>query len=601
MAGRNRTRTVRAHPSVGEVSLVKPGPFPSTALVASAVSVTGTVRQLYRGRTEWQADAWHFYDTVPELRFAANWIGNALSRCLLQPAEIKNGVAVASDNATIRESLDQLFAGEAGQAQMLSSLGVHLTVAGEAYLVGRHVQTDEGDALIWEIIGVNEMQVANGAWMIDYKDTGMERIQLTESDTVIRIWRPHPARRIEADSPVRALLPTLSEIESLSQHIFNQTISRLTGAGVWPVPDSVEFPGSDGVDNKAEGLVNLLGKTMLKAHENPEDPASLIPIIVTAPKEDIAAFGKVITFWSPFDEKAVEARRAAVLRFCVGMDIPPEVILGMTHGASSSGGTGTGASHWTAWQVEEAAIKMHIEPLLAILGNAIVVEYLRVITKNPAAALLYDTSKLKLQPDRSKEAMELADRGLISDRALLRELGMDPEAAASEEEYKRWLMQRIAGASATPEQVAAAVKYLSGIELPSESSGIPLPPGTNQPPAPSLEDHPHRGAPGEAALLMAAESQVLRALERAGNKLKNRGVKPPEGVAVPPYALHLYAGTINGDAKALLEGAWSTCDLVFEGHDPERMARVLDNYVLALLQSKKPHSRAALEQHLALL
>jgi len=56
-------------------------------------------------------------------------------------------------------------------------------------------------------------------------------VNLSGDDIVIRIWQPNPAKRIEADSPFRSLLPILSD-RVADRHIFAQLSSRLAGAGI---------------------------------------------------------------------------------------------------------------------------------------------------------------------------------------------------------------------------------------------------------------------------------------------------------------------------------------------------------------------------------
>jgi len=43
-----------------------------------------------------------------------------------------------SRTAQHTNSLKDLFNGKDGQAQMLESIGIHLTIAGECYLIGRN-------------------------------------------------------------------------------------------------------------------------------------------------------------------------------------------------------------------------------------------------------------------------------------------------------------------------------------------------------------------------------------------------------------------------------------------------------------------------------
>ena len=45
------------------------------------------------GKTQgWQGDAWRYYDSIGELRFVANWVGNVMSRAKLVVAKDIDGV-----------------------------------------------------------------------------------------------------------------------------------------------------------------------------------------------------------------------------------------------------------------------------------------------------------------------------------------------------------------------------------------------------------------------------------------------------------------------------------------------------------------------------
>ena len=121
-----------------------------------------------------------------------------------------------------------------------------------------------------------------------------------------------------------------------------------------------------------------------------------------------------------------------VRRFALGMDLPPEQVLGMSSNGGTGGGNSNGVSHWGAWQVEESTIKLHIEPMLDTIVSALTLGYLRpALGDNDDAVIVYDTSALRLRPDRSKEAFELYDRGLLSVDALLRENGFLVESRAA--------------------------------------------------------------------------------------------------------------------------------------------------------------------------
>jgi hypothetical protein len=577
--------------------------IPTTSLVASAVRYSGKSARIYQPNKDWQHECYRHYAICGEARFAAKFMGQALSRAELSVAKKAKDGPKKQTSGSAYETLADLFNGKDGQAQMLDALGTHLTIAGECYLVGR--QEDGED--VWEIVSVVEMHVSGDRWTILYGD-GAKPILLKDTDVIIRIWLPNPARRIEADSPFRSLLPVLSEIEWLTRHIFAQTQSRLTGAGILFLPQEMTFPPPPEVDgkpqkvnNEAEGFMLTLADGMLEPIKDPSSPAATVPITVTAPGEHIDK-AKLMHFWSELDGKALEMRQAAISRFADGMDLPREQIMGMSSNAGTGGGRSNGVSHWGAWQIEESTIKFHIEPMLELICNALTIGYLRPLTEKTDEFVTYSTERLRLRPDRSRESLELYDRGLLKPEIPVEENGFKKDQMPDDEEFKFWLLKRIASGSATPEQVQAALSLI-GIELPVQPAALPGPPGVPRetPPPPTLEDHPTRprtpedpgGSDSELpALLAASDALVWRALERAGNRIRQKaGVKPP---GVPAYEIHtLYQ--CNGDAAEFLSDAWSCAPQVLDGiADVETTIQTLDSYCKALLHQQQPHTREAL-------
>ena len=106
-----------------------------SAVVAAArrIAVPGKESERKpRRETGWQDTAWRWYDTIGEFRFACAWVGNVLSRAILNvykgDSKVGNGPAF--------EALQSLFNGTEGQKEMFRQLGIQFTVAGEGYIVG---------------------------------------------------------------------------------------------------------------------------------------------------------------------------------------------------------------------------------------------------------------------------------------------------------------------------------------------------------------------------------------------------------------------------------------------------------------------------------
>ena len=197
-----------------------------------------------------------------------------------------------------------------------------------------------------------------------------------------------------------------------------------------------------------------------------------------------------------------------------------------------------------------------------------------------------DTSKIRLRPNRSKEAIELYNLGELSAEAMLRENGFDPSDAMDETERTAWLTKKVAGGSTTPELVAWALSAL-GVKVPAGSLVAPEQAPTEAPSDPSLLEHPTRDLPNSDAVA-AAEVVVFRALERAGarlkSKYKNRLVPGAEGV--PNEKVYRYASITEEMHDDLLVGAWECVSSL--GLDVAPV--VLDDYVRHLLSTNEAYS-----------
>jgi hypothetical protein len=564
-------------------------------MVASAVNLTGATSATKKPKPirpeEWQAIAWGWYDTIGEYRYSCNWVGNLLSRAKLYVAQKGKNKPVTSGPAF--DLLQDLFGGPEGQSEMLRQLGIHFTVAGENYLVGIPGANDN-DPDDWRVVAATQLSFEAGVYKIGKK-------AIIGKPLIIRMWKPHPERGDQADSPSRAVLPTLAEIDGLAKRIAAEIDSRLAGAGILAVPSEMTMgvgPAAavEGENAQpktgADAFMETLQKAMTTAIGNREDASALVPIVIQAPGEFLDKITH-IKFWSDLDANSIPLRNEAIRRLALGMDMPPEALEG-------SGDM----NHWSAWQMDEASVKSHTEPLLEVITNALTTGYLQSalraenVTNWHEFTIEADTAKMRLRPNRSKEAQELYDRGQLSAEAMLRENGFDPQDAMTDKERVAWFVQKVASGSTTPDLVAEALRLLGvKIENPPDAA-VPqqTQPDTQEArPTPSLLGHPSRDLPDSEAA--AAEAVVFRALERVGNRIKNRkGFVMPDGVE----AIDLYQSVTvpTADLDDLLEGAWSICERIDFGVQSDHLVQSLDSYARALIATRKPHNRELMVSYL---
>lgn len=598
-------------------------PLTSNSFVASAAKKgLRSLKNLSRSSRAdgWQAEGWKYYNTIGEYRYACDWVGNQLSKALIFASQTVSGKASRVAEGTAFEVIDQLFGDADGRAEMFRLVGIHMTVAGECHIVGYEDPDPMGDGGdIWHVVGATQLRQAPGA---RYTMNGIEIPVDPDQVVTFRIWRPDPIDPETAIAPTRALLSILGEIARLTDHVAAQVDSRLAGAGILLMPSEMTFPtppSEDGesvrVANNAEDLMVLITEAMGASIDDRSDPSALVPIVITAPAEVIDKI-QHLTFWSDLDEHAIELRNEAIRRLALGMDMPPEVLQGAAD-----------ANHWSAWQADESAIKAHTEPLLKLITTTITRQYLRPVLYNDGMKLeevrsygiISDTSEMRLRPNRSKEALELHGLGILSDEALVRETGFEPEDMMNDQQRAVWITRKIASGSATPELIEGALQKL-GVDIVVVKPPEAVTDTTQTPPPPSLKDHPVQDIPDQkrsadrkqarnegrvpssdierkAGLIAASEQIVVRALERAGNKLKNKmQVKPTCAAA------DIYKFVESDDTAFLLDDAWAHVAVIAERGDipADWLVEHLDLYTANLLTTQGAHSYDRFSRYLGL-
>ncbi|WP_405961278.1 hypothetical protein OG235_37085 [Streptomyces sp. NBC_00024] len=544
------------------------------------VRTKGSVNQ------SWQSRAWELYHLVPEVRFAATYIGNAMSGATLYAGRRADDGTIepAPNNHRASEIVNQIAGGPDGQAKLLGTFGRHLTVPGEGWIVVRpnsEVLSPDSpeDGHDWRVLSTREVRPQSGKLTaeIDGEDTeiaaGDPESLDPEGPVAIRVWEPDPERAIEADSPVRSSLDLLEELLLLNAAVKAIARSRLTGRGILLVPKGTRFPTTPTQGGAEDDLIEILMTVAETAIRDPESAAATVPIVLEVPAETIADF-KLLKFESTFDELALKLREEAIKRFATGLEIPAELLLGM-------GDT----NHWGAWMLTSEAIRMGIEPKLATVAYALTQQWLRPLLQAEGIddwhrwLVWYDTAPLRVRTNRSETALQAYDRGVISAAALRRETGFEESDAPTAEE-------KAARETTTDSQEQEQDVTPTTVDLPvDETADEPS----------TLPASAHRASDG---LLAAADGLIWAALSAAGEKLKRTPVCPRSERArareIQSAALHTALKVEPGQVEqfALLDGAWERVPEIATryGIDAACLTASLDSYARELIAAGIEHS-----------
>lgn len=626
-----------------------PGTRPAT-LTAAAVPINlgdAASWQMFKlGDHRWQWEAWRHYDICGEMRFVVNWVGQAISRCRMYAADITDDGVVGDEtqDAKARAIAETMFGTPAAKAQAQRLMGINMMTAGDVFIVAEGYQQTGQDGTPdqdkWYVCSSSEVFRRGDDIMVRRSIThGGGNYKLNpKTDLLIRCWNPHPRRHDAADSTVRAILPVLRELEQCTKRVFAELDSRLAGAGILLLPDNIDFPRppqeTPNVPQRSgvEGFADLLQKTMATSMQQRDNAAAVVPIILQVAVDALDKI-KHLTFDSTISEHISQMRKDAVSRMAMSLDIPPEVLTGM-------GGT----NHWSGWQIEESSIKIHIEPLLIQLADALNIGYYQPALKtagipNPEKyTLWFDIANLTVRPNRSEQAMQFAEKEYISAKAARDNAAFTDDDAPGKKELQYNLVkalvlaqpayagdpevQKILGLPKISLPAAPAAPPAGGDLMPGdpgydEAGSEPADVGARGlPQFPSVQDAEQGNVGGkqklgalaasalkpmgDAALFYAADAAVRRALELAGGRLVAGPQRTRYGV--PKHELHTQVVPDRSRVPALLAGAWTHArdQALALGVDPDALEELLGGYCTELLTRGVPHEagllRATLHQ-----
>lgn len=586
-----------------------------TALVAAAAQVkldNASVQAFKISEQEWQKEAWRLYDVVGEFRFAANRRGHQLSRVRWYVAEVDDIGAPGkeTEDTEIQALAEGIFGGPAAKAEGMRIVGVQLFVAGECYVVAESATKTDGDGVPegdrWYVVSPTDLKKEAGTIKVRKPDShggGWHQLR-NGTDLLIRVWTPHPRKYDMADSPARAVLPVLREIERLSMLAFSQIDSRLISAGLLLVKQGITFPNGDGVATGVQALLDLILEAAKASLQGAGSAAGLVPIAAEVPGDgSVADAIHHLRFDTPLTGEIKEKLDHAIRRLALGLDSPPEVLLGQ--GA---------ANHWSAWQISEDEIKTQVDPMAIRICDAITTAYLApalvAIGKTEEDAdgftFWFDTAPLAVRPNRLEDALKLWEKGLLSDEALVNAGAFDDDDVASKKAKLEWRVWKLIELNP---QLVADPEIQKILDLPAIGQAPPAPADPNASPPeeqPALEAPEEQNAlPAEpsgdtpaqegdetfAALLPAAEQVVLRALEMAGGRLLDRRARGQFG-NVPKHDLHTRVRARDAaHAATLLEGAFAHVPALAAHHGVRAgdLEWLLRGYCSELLVRGHPH------------
>ncbi len=440
---------------------------PRTPLVAALTAASAPVTDPTKiftnttGRNNaWQDDAWRYTKCIPELGYFVRWRSNACAQVRLVASAIDpdTGLPTGSidekdtDGKKFVELVKQIAGGPLGQKRLIKRAAACLTVPGELTIC--ILQRPEGEK--WYAITKKQIkpsQTKSDSVAIKLPDGTLHEFDKGK-DAMFRVWNEDAEDPCEADSPVRACLDALGEIERATKKIKNADKSRLLNNGLLMVPSEASIPdnqaptaaGQEGTPTPAQSkrVAQSLQRMIVNAAEasirDENSVAAVLPMVAAAPGEHL---GKVvhIEFSKEATKSAVEIRDSAIARTATGLDITKERLLGM----------GENSNHWTAYLLADEDVKLHVNPPMEVLCEAIYEHTLsnmldKMDIDSSKYTLWFDASNLTKDPDLTDEFKDAYQSGAVTSPSFVEGLGL-PERAlydfTTDEGKAQWARDRV--------------------------------------------------------------------------------------------------------------------------------------------------------------
>lgn len=565
--------------------------IPPEQLTASAERVTGrNSQQLRRLIQPWQQQALMYYQTVGEAWYGAQFYSRALSKLRVYAARRDENGEIQELDASdpVSQLLARIQDRNGGTSQLFGSYGRLMFLIGEGYLT---VTTDvQDDIEEWEFLSSDELRVqpgtnASGPRYLRYKAPGIEPVEFdsapddqfvpmqVEKDgkvlkkvVVYRLWRRHPQYSGWADSPMHGVLNLFEELSLLQLAVGARAKSRAAGPGILYVPQELTFGNASGVRNDdplQDPVMRMITDIFQASIKNPGNAGAVAPIVLRGPAQIGGVSAKdalfMIQIHDPLQTYPEQGlREECIKRIATGLDMPPELLLGMTD-----------ANHWTAWQIDDATWTAHLQPVAEQLVSDLNSAYLRPAAKAENIqgwqdiVIGYDAAEIINHPDRVADAKDLQDRGAIGNAKLREVAGFSDEDAPSEEEHDEWLAIKLRDRTFIVDQGGTVA--INKADNQTQPMDQPAAVGKEGPPdEQDLQNEDANLSLGASAngsdllvsqILAAADMSVERIRELAGSRIRSKAAKCEEcRPFIDPVTNSLVASALGAERTQAVTG-----------------------------------------------
>lgn len=501
-------------------------------------------------------------ELVGELSFSVLWKQALLSRFRLVASDIDPDTGKPTGSTTNVQALKivrEIAGGTTGQSQLIARLSPLLTIPGEGWMAIIYPAGVE----TWGIFSRDEVK-AKGETVELLMPDGSKYTMDPTTDTLERIWRPDPNISSRAWSPVKAALPILRRMVRMEQAIEAAGKSRIAGNGVLLLPTEISLPpqapptGTPNPDApnlppqpaaapvyaSAADIRQAIQDAMATAIEDQSSAAALVPLILMAKAEFLKEV-RHLKFDSEVSDKAQAALEAATRRLAMTLDMPAEILLGLSD-----------LNHWSLWNIEVEAVKWHAAPEMEIICDALTRTLL--LPQLPAGAgvvIWYDTADVESAPDDTEKIRTGYTDGVVNSAVYLERLGLnegDGYDLTTRDGLTAWAGDQIRkDPTIIPILAPLLQKLIPDLGATPTTAIAPA----QQPP--EVIDVPNQGPPEQPATVASAVVRmcVNEALRLAGTRRRSRA-NHPQLRGVTAVNTHRALGPVAADDVGRLIEGW---------------------------------------------
>lgn len=360
-------------------------PRPLTAAVAAPIR-----RLMERRATEGvypgeAAEAWLWWRTMGELHYATTFMARQVSR-LAWDVSINGRKLVRAENKQWPDVLEEVTFPEGVQATT-EDMTLHYLVPGAFHYLRLG---EEWDVYATTTPGLNEI----------------------ERQANLRLYasNPDPEKPGRPDSPVLANLNTIRELGLLQSLQRSQSRNRIAQRGILFHPAEAQFPDDTNFQQDFETAATEPIKDEFAA-------SAVTPLIIEYPADLIEKWRHLL-LESPYDEELSAKIESVTRRLAIGLDMPPEALLGMGD-----------ATHWTVWNVAESTYRAHMEPWATKVGQTLARAIYRMRGEGQDVQVIPDPTRVLAKLGSVTDALEAFDRGIVNAEYVRNMMGADDEDA----------------------------------------------------------------------------------------------------------------------------------------------------------------------------